>query len=265
MFEPALRQLMTGLLLASLLLISGCLTSEKPLIATSDFPIPAGTKVLQYSDKTGTYQEPKTSSLKTLSIRDGWYVYSELDASGMAFKLRKVTASSWVIMMRTGLETGKYAYGWMRHEGDLYVIYLGDAEQFRNWKGQAELNTDWAVVNANVQIFTLDYLANIMPAAIAARAYAKPMAFKVADAATVKADQTIVTPEMLDRIRKANEAHISKLNAQIKENEEKTKALCGGRVCVIRNDTTLYRTEKSDPPVWYYQDGRLAPESVWPK
>lgn len=75
----------------------------------------------------------------------------------------------------------------MRHEGDIYVIYLGDAEQFLKWKGQAELNTDWTRVNGNVQVFTLNYLASILPAAIAAHAFGQPMAFKVADAATMKA------------------------------------------------------------------------------
>lgn len=69
----------------------------------------------------------------------------------------------------------------------------------------------------------------------------------------------------MDSLRKASKEHLNKLNAQIKANEEKTKELCGGRVCVIRNNTTLYRTEKTNPPMWYYQDGRLAPESVWPK
>ncbi|VVO28188.1 hypothetical protein [Pseudomonas fluorescens] len=259
MFEAALRQLMIGILLAIIFLISGCLTSDKPLIGTSDFPIPAGTKILQYSDKTGTYEKPSEYSLKTLSIRDGWYVYSEPDASDIFFKLHKVTATTWVMMTHIGIETGQYAYGWMKHEGELYVIYPGEAKQLRNWKGQAELNADWKVLNNNVQILTLDYLASIMPAAVAAQAHGKPIAFKVADAATLEVDRNFeISSRAVESLLKENEEKLKKI-------DEELKKLCGGRVCSIENNTTLYRTEKYDPPMWYYQDGRLAPESAWPK
>jgi hypothetical protein len=278
MFEPTLRQLMTVLLAASMLLISGCLTSDKPLIETSDFPLPAGSKIFPYSDETGAYEKAEPT-VKTLTIRDGWYVDTEADGKEIRFKLHKVNTNAWIMMTDMNADPSVYAYSWLRHEGDLYVLYPSDAERFRNWKGRAGLNTGWKVEGRTVQILSLDYLKSLMPTAIVAEVYTKPFAYQITDGATPPTKSNIVTPEMMEVLRKNSKDNIKNIEnklreneeqqklvrARIKENEEQTKKLCGGRVCVIENNTLLYRTEKTDPPMWYYEDGRLAPESVWPK
>jgi TPR repeat protein len=48
--------------------------------------------------------------------------------------------------------------------------------------------------------------------------------------------------------------------------EEELKESCGGRVCKKTADgQNIFRTETGRPQRWYFQDGRLAPRSVWPK
>jgi TPR repeat protein len=48
--------------------------------------------------------------------------------------------------------------------------------------------------------------------------------------------------------------------------EAELKELCGGRVCTrLEDGRYIYRTETYDPPLWYFEDGRLAPRELWSK
>lgn len=61
-------------------------------------------------------------------------------------------------------------------------------------------------------------------------------------------------------------AELDNIDAKLKKNEEERKELCGGRICDKTTDgRTIYRTETYNPPRWYFEDGRLAPRSEWPK
>jgi TPR repeat protein len=56
------------------------------------------------------------------------------------------------------------------------------------------------------------------------------------------------------------------LNEKIAEGEAELKKLCGGRICAKTSDgRTIFRTERHNPVRWYFEDGRVAPPSVWPK
>jgi hypothetical protein len=243
MFEPVLRHLMVGLLAASILLVSGCLVSEKPLVVVGDLPFAIGSKFTPYNDGSEAYVEASEYSVKTLAIRDGWYVYANPDGSESSFKLHQIDADSWIIMIP--INRGSFSYGWMRREGDLYVVYPGDADQLRHWKGQIDLNTGWQGQQGNVQVLSLNYLVRIMPGALAAHAHGKPKAFKFADAATLRAGTLIVTPQMMETMRKSAAAKVENLNEQIRRNEEQQKQLkakingnavqsesCGGQACI---------------------------------
>ena len=51
-----------------------------------------------------------------------------------------------------------------------------------------------------------------------------------------------------------------------RELDAEIKKLCGGRMCEkLADGRYIYRTETYDPPLWYFQDGRLAPRETWPK
>jgi hypothetical protein len=67
-------------------------------------------------------------------------------------------------------------------------------------------------------------------------------------------------------IDKKIESDIKQVDKDIGRLEAELKKLCGGRVCRKTTDgREIYRTETYKPPRWYFEDGRLAPRSEWPK
>ncbi|MGD9536307.1 MAG: tetratricopeptide repeat protein [Alphaproteobacteria bacterium] len=68
----------------------------------------------------------------------------------------------------------------------------------------------------------------------------------------------------IDGLAAEIDAGIEAADKEIAELEAELKELCGGRVCKqLADGRYIYRTETYDPPVWYFEDGRLAPRELW--
>lgn len=64
----------------------------------------------------------------------------------------------------------------------------------------------------------------------------------------------------------ANREEAEQLHKRRRELEAELKKLCGGRICEkLADGRYIYRTETYDPPLWYFEDGRLAPPEVLSK
>jgi hypothetical protein len=61
------------------------------------------------------------------------------------------------------------------------------------------------------------------------------------------------------------DTEMAAMTEEIRQAEERMKEICGGRLCqTLEDGRRIYRTVTYDPPKWYFEDGALAPESLWP-
>ena len=252
----------TIIALLGLFILSGCLTSTRPLISKGDFPLPEGTLLAQYQTKNGKLVPVGDSKLGTLSIERGWYVHSVPGKQGSdAFRLHRVDDSNWVMMLHLGDQSGmpERAYAWLRRDGEMFVVYPFQAKNFREWANRVGFTqSGWRAVGENIHVSSLDLLIKVMPAMIAEGHHMSLSTYRAIPE----------TPELRAN-RKAREKlkqEIGKIDQELAQLDEQRKKLCGGRVCSkSKSGKEVYRTETYDPPRWYYADGRLAPQSDWPR
>jgi hypothetical protein len=253
-------QIRPAILLAVVLLLTGCLTSEQPLFQTSDFPLPTGTSLMPLKHQGAQYVDEGPEKALHLAIEDGGYVLKlPEDDQRFRFKLHAVQERAWAVMVDMEDQQPRYVYGLLRQEGERYLLQLGNAEKFRSWAAQNQVRQNWSAANGLIQLTSLELLTYALPNVVKPESDTGTLAFRTMAAPSVATTEEGLDQETIDRVSEFVDAKIIGL-------ERKQRELCGGRICTILDDgTILYRTDTYKPPRWYYRDGRLAPTSVWPE
>lgn len=270
----ALRLLCAGLsclLLSSCLLATGMLPPEE-----ADYPLAAGTTlaVLSLPDRTPKQDadgKPKTASV---AIVDGFYVVTETgDDFEQVFRLARIAdTAQYIVLMKpdslgvpgvvVGLLSatdGDYVPSYLRAEDfERYLAWLRehDAGRLRDYEGAFERRTLDSV--DAVAFGSLDLLKSLVAEMDARGFTTQEIAYRaIAPAATADAAAPGSPPVDIALERAFVDTEIARLDEEI-------RGLCGGRVChYLADGRVIYRTDTYDPPMWYFDDGRLAPRELW--
>jgi hypothetical protein len=144
----------------------------------------------------------------------------------------------------------------------------------------------WESANTSVEFSSLDFLKKILPD-MAARKFHLPAisAFKpeptrpaqpTLSSSNATKEQEKALQKLLDEAERyqkmpdeevaALKNRISESKREINELENLMREMCGGRICKSLADGRLiYRTDTLKSPLWYFENGRLAPRELWPK
>lgn len=269
----ALRLLGAGLcclLLSSCLLATGMIPPEE-----ADYPLAEGTTLAIHAWPDRTPKQDADGKPKTaeVAIVDGFYVVTEAgDDFKQQFRLARIadTAQYLVLVKPDTLGVPGVVVGLLSVNGGEYVpsyLRAEDFERYLAWLGEHDPGRAQAYAGTferrtldstdAVAFASLELLKSLVADMDARGFTTREIVYRVVEPAATAASDS--QPLDTDLAMALADAELARL-------DEALRRLCGGRVChQLEDGRMIYRTDTYDPPMWYFDDGRLAPRELWRK
>ncbi|WP_256831755.1 hypothetical protein [Pseudomonas sp. Pse1] len=256
--------LRTAIMVGVLTLLSGCLVSYKPLFESSVYPFPSGTQLLV---KSSVLPKGSQEVFELTAENDGYTAKSK--ERSLRFKLHPLDDSTWLMMIEFS-EVEKpsiYQYLLLKSQGTSAAIGHVSKKDFLAWAKANNIVTGWVEEEDSIDAGSIELVVRALGDLVDWSSTSQSLALEVFTPERRRVEQLIAdNKKFQEEVFAEIEANITAARNETVHHEQVLRDLCGGRIChPLEGGRTLYRTETYSPPVWYYQDGRLAPEAEWPE